>query len=128
MQPSSQKHQFYDPSQKIKLWLAGTAAVVGICATHPSAVNAADLVFGAEVFNNNCAACHTGGNNVIDSQKTLRKEDLEKYLAGGYNIDAIVTQVTNGKNGMPAWAGRLSEDEIQAVAAYVYDQAQGEKW
>lgn len=29
---------------------------------------------------------------------------------------------------MPAWAGRLSEDEIQDVAAYVYDQASGDKW
>ncbi len=37
-------------------------------------------------------------------------------------------QVTNGKNAMPAWAGRLSEDEIQDVAAYVYDQASGDKW
>ena len=37
-------------------------------------------------------------------------------------------QVTNGKNAMPAWAGRLSEDEIQDVAAYVYDQASNDKW
>jgi cytochrome c6 len=37
-------------------------------------------------------------------------------------------QVENGKGAMPAWAGTLDEDEIQAVAAYVYDQAQGSKW
>jgi cytochrome c6 len=37
-------------------------------------------------------------------------------------------QVTNGKNAMPAWAGRLSEDEIQDVAAYVFDQASNDKW
>lgn len=37
-------------------------------------------------------------------------------------------QVTNGKNAMPAWGDRLSEEEIDAVAAYVYDQASGSKW
>lgn len=29
---------------------------------------------------------------------------------------------------MPAWEGRLDDDEIQAVAAYVYDQAANSKW
>jgi mono/diheme cytochrome c family protein len=29
---------------------------------------------------------------------------------------------------MPAWGGQLSPDEIKAVAAYVYDQAAGDKW
>lgn len=43
-------------------------------------------------------------------------------------LEAIVYQVENGKGAMPAWDGRLSEDEIQAVAAYVYDQAAGDKW
>jgi cytochrome c6 len=36
--------------------------------------------------------------------------------------------VTNGKNGMPAWEDVLSEEEIQAVASYVYDQATNDKW
>ncbi len=37
-------------------------------------------------------------------------------------------QVENGKGAMPAWEGTLDDDEIQAVAAYVYDQASGDKW
>lgn len=39
------------------------------------------------------AACHTGGQNIIESEKTLEKEALVEYLKGGYNYDAIVTQV-----------------------------------
>ena len=35
------------------------------------------------------------------------------------NIEAIIYQVTNGKNGMPAFGGRLSEQEIEKVARYV---------
>jgi cytochrome c6 len=37
-------------------------------------------------------------------------------------------QVQNGKNAMPAWEDRLDEDEINAVAAYVFDQATNNKW
>ena len=33
-----------------------------------------------------------------------------------------------GKNAMPAFGGRLGDDEIGDVAAYVYDQASGDKW
>ena len=70
----------------------------------------------------------TGGNNVIQNEKTLRKEALEQYLAGGLKEESIVYQVTNGKNAMPAFGGRLDEGDIQNVAAYVYDQATNAKW
>jgi cytochrome c6 len=52
-------------------------------------------------------------------EKTLEKEALEQYLAGGRNSKAIVTQVTNGKNAMPAFGGRLDDEAIENVAAYV---------
>jgi mono/diheme cytochrome c family protein len=29
---------------------------------------------------------------------------------------------------MPAWEGTLDDDEIQAVSAYVFDQATNSKW
>ena len=50
------------------------------------------------------------------------------YLSGGFKEASIVTQVTNGKNAMPAFGGRLSDKEIDDVAAYVYDQAKDDKW
>jgi cytochrome c6 len=51
--------------------------------------------------------------------KTLEKEALETYLAGGRNEKAVIHQVTNGKNAMPAFGGRLDDEEIADVAAYV---------
>jgi cytochrome c6 len=65
---------------------------------------------------------------VVDAEKTLRKDAITKYLTGGLTQEAIVYQVTNGKNGMPAWEDRLTEEEIQAVASYVFDQATNDKW
>ena len=84
---------------------------------------AADAGAGEQVFNANCAACHAGGQNVIMPEKTLEKEALDQYLAGGRSEKSIITQVTNGKNAMPAFGGRLGDDEIANVAAYVIKSA-----
>eukprot|EP00568_Trieres_chinensis_P008409 CAMPEP_0183295366 /NCGR_PEP_ID=MMETSP0160_2-20130417/3348_1 /TAXON_ID=2839 ORGANISM="Odontella Sinensis, Strain Grunow 1884" /NCGR_SAMPLE_ID=MMETSP0160_2 /ASSEMBLY_ACC=CAM_ASM_000250 /LENGTH=138 /DNA_ID=CAMNT_0025456841 /DNA_START=38 /DNA_END=454 /DNA_ORIENTATION=- len=79
---------------------------------------------GEIIFNANCGACHVGGQNVIMPEKTLEKEALEKYLSGGRNEAAVITQVTNGKNAMPAFGGRLEEDQIKDVASYVIAQSE----
>mmetsp|Transcript_1697 Transcript_1697/g.5169 ORF Transcript_1697/g.5169 Transcript_1697/m.5169 type:complete len:144 (-) Transcript_1697:181-612(-) len=104
------------------LALASTAVL------SPMAAFAADISNGATIFAGNCAACHAGGNNVIQTEKTLRKDALDQYLEGGRKESSVVTQVTNGKNAMPAFGGRLSDEEIGDVAAYVIDQANGDKW
>ncbi|MGH1395344.1 MAG: cytochrome c6 PetJ [Trichormus sp.] len=85
---------------------------------------AADSVNGAKIFNANCAACHAGGKNLVQADKNLKKDALEKY--GMYSAEAIITQVTKGKNAMPAFTGRLNASQIEDVAAYVLDQA--DKW
>ncbi|KAM3091708.1 cytochrome c6 PetJ [Phormidesmis sp. 146-35] len=77
---------------------------------------------GQQIFNANCSACHIGGNNVIIANKTLRKEALEKYSMN--SLEAIRTQVINGKNAMPSFKGRLQDDEIEAVAEYVLSQSE----
>jgi cytochrome c6 len=76
---------------------------------------------GESIFLNNCAVCHSGGNNIIIPEKNLKKETLE---ANGMNTkSAIEYQVLNGKNGMPAFGGRLKESDIEAVAIYVLDES-----
>ena len=42
-----------------------------------------------------------------------------EYLDGGFNEAAVRNQVTNGKNAMPAFGGRLSDEDIANVAAFV---------
>mmetsp|Transcript_70515 Transcript_70515/g.136082 ORF Transcript_70515/g.136082 Transcript_70515/m.136082 type:complete len:171 (+) Transcript_70515:74-586(+) len=89
-------------------------------------VLAADLENGEAIFNGNCTACHAGGNNSVLAEKKIKKPELEKYLTGGYNVAAIKTQVTNGKNSMPAFGDKLGPDDIDDVANWVYNQA--DKW
>ena len=89
-----------------------------------NAINA-DETDGKTVFQANCNVCHAGGTNQIIPDKTLEKEVLDNN--GMYNVKAIITQVTNGKNAMPAFGGRLSNEEIVNVANYVLDQS-NEGW
>lgn len=81
---------------------------------------------GAKIFSSYCASCHINGNNVLIASKTLKKEALLQYLKR-YEEDpeaAIINQVTNGKNAMPAFKNRLTPEEIKRVANYVVQQAE----
>ncbi len=74
---------------------------------------------GEKLFNLNCIACHDGGKNIILPEKSLKKEIL---AANGMNsLTSITYQVTNGKNGMPAFGGRLKEKEIEEIANYILE-------
>nr|YP_009296064.1 cytochrome c553 [Schizymenia dubyi]AOM64999.1 cytochrome c553 [Schizymenia dubyi] len=81
----------------------------------------ADINAGEQIFSANCSACHNGGNNVIMPEKTLQKDVLEKNEMN--TVDAIMNQVKNGKNAMPAFGGRLTDDDINNVANYVIDKS-----
>jgi mono/diheme cytochrome c family protein len=77
-------------------------------------VEAAGGVDGANVFGDNCAVCHGGDGS----------GGIGPRLAGGRVVAVYpdpadqIAVVTNGRDGMPAFADTLSEDEIAAVVEY----------
>ncbi|MBD1879804.1 cytochrome c6 PetJ [Coleofasciculus sp. FACHB-T130] len=83
---------------------------------------AADTVNGAKIFSVQCAGCHLNGGNIIRRGKNLKLKALKRN--GMDNVEAIASIVANGKNNMSAYKDRLSEQEIQAVSAYVLEQAE----
>ena len=87
-----------------------------------SPVWAGDVSNGAKLFASNCASCHIGGGNIINRSKTLSNADLTKY--GMNSLQAIVTQITNGKPPMPSFKARLKADQIEDVASYVLATAE----
>ena len=95
-------------------------AVVSLSFASPAL--AGDVDSGKNVFSANCAACHAGGNNVINAAKNLKQDTLKQYDM--YSLEAIQYQVNNGKNAMPAFKGRLSDAQIEDVATYVLAQAE----
>ncbi|NEO87489.1 MAG: c-type cytochrome [Spirulina sp. SIO3F2] len=98
------------------------AAIAAFILAFPQTALAADTAQGKQVFDANCAACHAGGKNAVNPAKTLQKTDLEKYAMN--SIEAITTQVTNGKAAMPSFKGRLTPEQIDNVAHYVLAQSE----
>ena len=80
------------------------------------ALGAAD---GDAVFKGRCAACH-GSDGKGKSAIGTPDFTSAKTLSGLSDADVIDT-IRNGRKGtiMPAWSGKLSDEEIAAVAAYV---------
>lgn len=88
----------------------------------PSQFVLADSSNPAQLFETNCAGCHAGGGNIIRRGKNLKMRALRRNKLD--STEAIIDLVTNGKNNMPAYQGRLSEREIKAVSVYVLQQAE----
>jgi cytochrome c6 len=104
------------------------AIVIGLFGVLPVGATEAqpDLENGGQIFSANCAACHMGGGNVLSASRTLSQPDLQAHL-NAYSqdhLEAIEHQIENGKNAMPPYEGKLSEDDIADVAAYVEEQAE----
>jgi cytochrome c6 len=77
---------------------------------------------GQKLFTLNCGVCHAGGNNIIIPEKNLKKETLQEN--GMNTIQAISYQIINGKNGMPAFGGRLKEQEVEEIGKYILEQSE----
>jgi cytochrome c6 len=74
------------------------------------------------LFSTHCSGCHINGSNIIRRGKNLKLKTLEK---NGYATTAAIADIiTHGKGNMSAYSDRLSAEEIEAIAAYVLDQAQ----
>lgn len=80
---------------------------------------AKNLEKGKKLFFSNCDVCHHNGTNLILSEKDLSKENLE--LNGMNNKESITYQIINGKNGMPAFGGRIQENEVEEIADFLLE-------
>ena len=96
--------------KKTVVFLAMIALVVSIAMP----AFAAD---GAATFKAKCAMCH-GADGTKENPgmgvKSLAGADVQKQSDAD-----LVAAVTKGKGKMPAYAGKLSDDEIKGVVAFV---------
>ncbi|GHF41362.1 cytochrome-c oxidase, cbb3-type subunit III [Seohaeicola zhoushanensis] len=87
--------------------------------------DASKVEAGATVFADNCASCHGEKGEGMREQGAPNLSDAI-WLYGGDHATLVQT-ITNARFGvMPAWAGRLSEAEVRAVALYVHQLGGGE--
>ena len=80
---------------------------------------------GAAIFEENCAACHMEDGKGDRDQGAPDLSDAI-WLYGG-DVQTITATVTSSRFGvMPAWGPRLSDAQVNAVAAYVHQLGGGE--
>ncbi len=86
----------------------------------------ADLARGKKVFLENCAVCH--GEQAKGNREVGSKNLTDGIWLYGSDRQTIIDGVWNGHGGtMPAWAGRLDDTTIKALAVYVWSFGGGEK-
>ena len=74
---------------------------------------------GEAIFVANCGGCHTLSAAGTTGQVGPSFDDFAP------EAESVETQVRQGGGGMPAFEGRLTDEEIQAVSQYVAENAGG---
>jgi cbb3-type cytochrome c oxidase subunit III len=93
------------------------SAFVAASAGVPGQGGGANATSGKDIFTANCGSCHTLANAGTSGTVGPNLDDLKPALA------RVVRQVTNGGAIMPAFKGKLTDAQIQAVAKYVSSSA-----
>ena len=91
--------------------------------------DAAKAQAGAQVYTDNCVACHLEDGTGDRAQGAPNLTDaVWLYNVNGQPDEATIRRIIHdGPFGvMPAWSGRLSEAQIRAVTAFVHGQGGGE--
>jgi cytochrome c oxidase cbb3-type subunit 3 len=86
----------------------------------------ADLTAGKKIFLDNCAVCH--GESGKGNRELGAPNLSDAIWLYGADKPSVVNGIWNGRGGvMPAWAGRLDDATIKALAVYVHSLGGGEK-
>ena len=80
--------------------------------TTVSAQDAAKIEAGENVFNTNCAICH--GDQLVSTGQTFDLRRLKDNERPRFD-----NSVRNGKNQMPPWKGKLTDEEIDQLWHYI---------
>jgi len=88
---------------------AGVGLGAAACSSTPSDPT---LARGQQVYEANCASCHGDHGQGVNAPRLIG-------IAATYpDVAKQIAVITNGRSTMPAWQGRLSPEDIAAVAAY----------
>jgi mono/diheme cytochrome c family protein len=77
-----------------------------------SAQDAAKIEAGENVFTTNCAVCH--GDQLVSTGQTFDLRRLKDNERARFE-----NSVRNGKNQMPPWKGKLTDEEIDQLWHYI---------
>ena len=95
--------------------LPGPASPVRTTADNPYEGDEEAIARGKQLFSQfNCAGCHAAGGGAIGPPLMD-----EKWIYGSSSANIFSTIVEGRPQGMPAFGGRISEEQVWRLAAYV---------
>ena len=96
--------------------ILGRAVIVFVALLGNSVAAAQSADAGAQIYEENCATCH--GERL---RPTGAAPDLKKLTAD--RKDFFEKMVNDGKGQMPAWGGVISDEQREAIWAYIRSRA-----
>lgn len=110
----------------MRAFLFFAALLIAVATSLPfsNSARAVDLDKGEVLFSQYCITCHAGGRNAIISERNLSKDALDQYLGNSVDPFFVKQKILVGSQwGMPPFAGNISEEDIDSIAAYVLMKA-----
>jgi cytochrome c6 len=96
------------------------AAAIGTLLLAFAFVPAARSDDGAALFKQKCAACHgPDGAGQTGMGKTMKLRDLGSADVQKQSDAELTDIIVNGKNKMPAYKGKLTDDQVKQVVAFI---------
>ena len=75
---------------------------------------------GADIFKGKCAMCHgADGKGATAMGKSLKLRDLTSADVQKQSDADLANIITNGKDKMPKYDGKLTKDQINSVVKFV---------
>lgn len=96
------------------VWARVGIVLVALLANSVAIAQSADA--GAQIYEENCATCH--GERL---RPTGAAPDLKKLTAD--RKDFFEKMVNDGKGQMPAWGGVITDEQREAIWAYIRSRA-----
>jgi mono/diheme cytochrome c family protein len=101
---------------KLNLKYAAIGCLAASIVTPAFAANA-----GADTYKAKCAMCHgVDGLGTTPAGKALKAASFKDPLIVKAPDTELTAAVTNGKNKMPAYKGKLTDDQIKSAVAYIH--------
>ncbi len=75
---------------------------------------------GADIYKAKCAMCHgADGLGATPAGKAMKAVSFKDSAVVSAPDAQLITAIKNGKNKMPAYAGKLTDDQIKSALAYI---------
>jgi cytochrome c6 len=73
----------------------------------------------ADLYKSKCQSCHGTDGKATTVGKKLKARDFQDPDVASMSEEDLARITTEGKNKMPAYKGKLKEDQIKALAQYI---------